>query len=95
MVLIVNDDKHYFMYVLLTKLNTLYCGYTDDVEKRFEKHLSGHGAKYTKSHKPVKIVYQQKYNTKSEAMKAEYKFKNLPKDKKYAVINGYLTLDEL
>ena len=79
----------------MTKFNTLYCGYTDNVEKRFEKHLSGHGAKYTKSHKPLKIVYQQKYPTKSAAMKAEIKFKRLPKDKKNAVINGYLTLDEL
>ena len=90
-----NDEKPYYIYVLLTKFNTLYCGYTDNVEKRFEKHLSGHGAKYTKSHKPLKIVYQQKYPTKSAAMKAEIKFKRLPKDKKNAVINGYLTLDEL
>ncbi len=88
-------DKPYFMYVLLTQNYTLYCGYTDDVEKRFQKHLSGEGAKYTKAHKPVSVIFKKQYSTKSEAMKAEYKFKKLSKDKKEAVINGYLTLDDL
>lgn len=88
-------NKPYFMYVLLTESNTLYCGYTDDVEKRFEKHLLGEGAKYTKSHKPIKIVFKKQYETKSEAMKAECKFKSLTKDKKIAVVEGYLILDEL
>ncbi len=87
--------KKYYIYVLLTEQNTYYCGYTDDVEKRFEKHKMGLGAKYTKSHKPVKIVYQEGFETKSEAMKAEYKFKNLQRTQKLDVINGYLTLAEL
>lgn len=87
--------KKYYIYVLLTEQNTYYCGYTDDVERRFEKHKLGLGAKYTKSHKPVKIVYKESFETKSEAMKAEYKFKNLRKKQKLEVINGYLTLAEL
>ena len=83
------------MYVLLTESNTLYCGYTDNVEKRFEKHKNGLGAKYTKSHKPVKIVYTKKFSSKQDAMKAEFKFKSLPKIKKQKIIDGYLTLEEL
>ena len=90
-----NSEKPYYIYVLLTEDNSLYCGYTDDVEKRFEKHKAGLGAKYTKSHKPKEIVFRQKFSTKSDAMKAECKFKNLSKDKKLDVIRGYLTLDEL
>ena len=59
-------DKKFFVYILLTERNTYYCGYTDDVEKRFQLHLSGKGAKYTRANKPVKIVYQQEFSTKEE-----------------------------
>ena len=88
-------NKPYFMYVLLTEDDYLYCGYTDDVEKRFEKHKTGLGAKYTKSHKPKEIVFTQQFSTKSDAMKAEYKFKKLNRKIKLDIIKGYLTLDEL
>ncbi len=80
-------DKKYYIYILLTEQNTLYCGYTDDVEKRFQTHLAGKGAKYTRSHKPVKIVYQQEFNTKSEAMKEERRIKRLSHKDKLELIN--------
>lgn len=80
-------DKKYYIYILLTEQNTLYCGYTDDVEKRFQTHLAGKGAKYTRSHKPVKIVYQQEFNTKSEAMKEERRIKKLSHKDKLELIN--------
>ena len=80
-------DKKYYIYILLTEQNTLYCGYTDDVEKRFQTHLAGKGAKYTRSHKPVKIVYQQEFNTKSEAMKEERRIKRLSHQDKLELIN--------
>jgi len=69
------SGKH-FVYMLLTERNTLYCGYTDDVEKRFKQHLSGKGAKYTRANKPVKIVYTKEFPSKSEALKEEYRIKN-------------------
>ena len=90
-----SNDKHYYIYVLLTENNTYYCGYTDDVNKRFEKHKQGIGAKYTKSHKPLKVVYSKEFKTKSEAMKAESKFKALRRFQKDDIIKGYLTLEEL
>ncbi len=67
----------YYTYMLLTENNTFYCGYTDDVEKRFQKHLSGKGAKYTRANKPVKIVYKQEFENKSDAMKEEARLKKL------------------
>lgn len=70
-------EKKYYVYILLTKDENLYCGYTDDVEKRFKAHLEGKGAKYTRSHKPEKIVYQACFDTKSEAMKEECRIKKL------------------
>ena len=75
-------EKKYYTYVILTKDNTLYCGYTDDVEKRFETHMSGKGAKYTRAHKPLKLIYSACFDTKSEAMKEEYRIKHLKKAEK-------------
>lgn len=75
-------DKKYYTYVLLTENNTLYCGYTDDVEKRFEKHKSGKGAKYTRANKPVKIIFTAEFGTKSEAMKEECRIKSLSREDK-------------
>ena len=75
-------EKKYYVYMLLTERNTLYCGYTDDVEKRFKAPLEGHGAKYTRANKPVKIVWQKEFNTKSEAQKEEYRIKRLPRAEK-------------
>lgn len=80
-------DKKYYTYILLIENNSLYCGYTDDVEKRFQAHLSGKGAKYTRAHKPLKIVYTKEFNTKSEAMKEEYRIKNLSHSEKLKLIN--------
>lgn len=82
------SDKH-FVYMLLTENNTLYCGYTDDVEKRFKEHLCGKGAKYTRANKPVKIVYQKEFETKSQALKEEYRIKHtLSREQKLALINS-------
>lgn len=82
------SEKH-FVYILLTQNNTLYCGYTDNVEKRFNEHFSGKGAKYTKANKPVKVVYQKEFLTKSEALKEEYRIKHkLTKAQKLELINS-------
>lgn len=80
--------KRHFVYILLTKSDTLYCGYACDVEKRFQAHLEGKGAKYTKSHKPIKIVWQKEFPTKEEALKEEYRIKHkLTRKQKLELIN--------
>ena len=70
-------DKKYYTYIILTEKNTFYCGYTDDVKKRFQAHLEGKGAKYTRANKPIKVVYKKEFNTKSDAMKEEARIKKL------------------
>ncbi len=81
-------EKHY-VYILQTEHNTLYCGYSDDVEKRFQQHLNGKGAKYTKANKPVKILYIKEFPTKSEALKEEYRIKHkLTREQKLALIES-------
>ena len=80
------EEKHY-VYILETERGTLYCGYTNNVERRFKAHLAGKGAKYTKANKPTKIVYTKEYQTKSEALKEELRIKKLSKDKKLELIS--------
>lgn len=81
--------KKYYTYVILTQDDTLYCGYTDDVEKRFQAHLSGKGAKYTRAHKPLKIVYQACFDTKVEAQKEERRIKKMTREKKLELIETF------
>lgn len=69
------SDK-WFAYVLLCNNNSFYRGYTNDLDKRLELHQSGKGAKYTRMHKPIKIIYSEEFSTKEEAMKRECYFKS-------------------
>lgn len=80
-------DGFYF-YVLYCADNTLYGGFTTNVEKRFEAHEKGQGAKYTKLAKrhPLKLVYWEGFETKSAALKAEYAFKHQPRAKKLSYL---------
>lgn len=67
---------------------TLYTGYTTSLEKRLEAHnTSKVGAKYTKTRRPVVLVYSKAYNTKSEAMSQEYQLKHLTKLEKEALLS--------
>lgn len=81
-------QKKYYTYIILTEKNTLYCGYTDDVEKRFQAHLEGKGAKYTRANKPIKIVYQKEFGSKSEAMKEEARIKKLTHREKLVLLEN-------
>lgn len=83
-------DKVYYTYMLLTERNTYYCGYTDDIKKRYIKHTSGLGAKYTRANKPVKIAYLEKFKTKSEAMKEECRIKKLSRYDKDKLVEGFV-----
>lgn len=80
------EDKKFYTYVLLTETNTLYCGYTDDVEKRFELHKSGLGAKYTRANKPVKILYTACFDTKIGAQQHERFIKSMSRKDKLEFI---------
>ncbi len=83
----------YFVYMLETTRGTIYTGITTDVSRRFKEHQDGilkHGAKYTNANKPVKILYTESYDTKSEAMKEEYRIKHLTRAKKLEMISDKL-----
>jgi putative endonuclease len=75
-------EKKFFTYILLTVNNKLYCGYTDNLGKRFNTHLVGTASKFTRANKPVKYVYINSHSTKQEAMREENKIKRLSRKKK-------------
>lgn len=75
------QTKHYF-YVLECKDESYYAGYTNNLNKRLAVHNSGKGAKYTKSRLPVVLLWHEEYETKIEAMKKEYWFKQLSRRQK-------------
>jgi putative endonuclease len=77
----------FFVYFLKCRDDTLYCGYTNALMKRVEAHNKGKGAKYTLKRRPVKLVYYETFETKSEAMKREYALKQLSRSEKENIIS--------
>ncbi len=75
-----------YTYIVECKDGSLYTGWTNHLEKRIQAHNEGNGAKYTKSRRPVKLVYFEEYETKEEAMKREYAIKQLTKKRKDQLI---------
>ena len=76
----------FYVYVLECSDGTLYTGYTNNLKHRLYVHNSGKGAKYTKIRRPVELVYQETYTTKSEALKREYEIKTYTRQQKLKMI---------
>lgn len=79
-------NKHY-VYILQCKDDSLYTGYTVNIDERIKLHEEGKGAKYTRGRGPFHLVYQESFATKSEAMQREYEIKTWSRAKKLALIN--------
>lgn len=77
----------WFVYILKCSDGSFYTGITNNLEKRFSEHKKGLGGRYTRSHKPIKIIYSERFLTKSEALKQESKIKSWNRAKKVKVLN--------
>ena len=80
----------HFVYLLRCADDTLYCGYTTDVAERVKTHngeTKKIGAKYTRGRRPVVLVYQESFKTRSEAMKREAEIKKLSREEKDIIID--------
>ena len=77
-----------YTYMLRCKDGTLYTGWTNDIKRRIKMHNSGKGAKYTKSRRPVKLVYWEEFPTREEAMKRECAIKRMGKKEKERLVAG-------
>jgi putative endonuclease len=80
------NNEHYF-YVLTCRDGSYYGGYTNNLERRLKLHNEGKGAKYTRGRGPVSLTFAKEFDTKEEAMKAEYRFKQLTRLKKEQFLN--------
>ena len=78
--------KCWFLYVIECADGSLYTGIALDPEARFQLHLCGKGARYTRSHPPLRLVLTQPHPTRSSALKAEYQFKQLPAAEKRRLV---------
>ena len=77
----------WFLYVVQCSDGSLYTGVTTDIERRLREHNgSKRGAKYTRSRRPVKLVYSRLCHDKREAMREEYQFKSLSRKQKLKLI---------
>lgn len=72
----------WYVYILLCADNSLYTGITNDIDKRLADHKAGIGGAYTRSHKPVKILYTEQASSRSDALKRELEIKSWTRKKK-------------
>ena len=82
------NDGVWYLYILRCRSGELYTGITVDVEKRFQAHCAGKGAKYTRGRGPLELVYRECCGTHSEALKREYYIKSLSRQEKENLINS-------
>ena len=79
-------EKTWKLYILRCGDGSLYTGITTDVERRFQEHQSGKGAKYTRGRGPLELVYCEECPDKSAALKRELEIKALPREQKLKFI---------
>lgn len=77
-----------FVYILECADGTLYTGWTNCLEKRLAAHNSGRGAKYTRSRRPVRLVYWEEVPDRSVALSREAAIKALSRKEKLLLISG-------
>ena len=75
-----------YTYLLRCADGTLYCGWTDNLEKRLAAHNSGKASKYTRSRLPAELVYYEVFDTRQEAMSREARIKRLSRREKLNLI---------
>ena len=82
-------EKKNYTYMVRCRDNSLYTGWSNDLEHRVKMHNSGKGAKYTMTRLPVELVYYEEWETKTEAMQREAAIKKLNKAKKEELVKEF------
>ncbi|GEM77992.1 GIY-YIG nuclease family protein [Vibrio superstes] len=80
--------SEWFVYLIRNRHNALYCGVTNDLERRFSQHANGTGAKALKGKGPLTLEWSTNVENKSQALKLEYKIKQLSKQRKERLVAG-------
>ena len=77
-----------YIYIVECADGTWYTGWTTDPDRRVHMHNTGKGAKYTRSRRPVRLIYTEEYETSVEAQRREYEIKHLTRAQKEAIVRG-------
>ena len=85
-------EQPWFLYILECGDKTLYTGISNNVEKRFKNHCAGKGARYTKTHLPLKLMYVEKCKNRHDAILREIVVKKLSRLKKLMLISQSLEI---
>ena len=86
-------DREWFFYMLRCKDDSIYSGIALDVADRLKKHNNGTGARYTAVHRPAVLIYWERFNSISEAMRRETQVKKLPRSKKEQLAWRFFDMD--
>lgn len=81
-----------YTYILHCADDTYYTGWTNDISGRLQAHNSGKGAKYTRTRGPVKLVYCEAFETRSQAQQQEYQIKQMSRLQKERLIRAFQSL---
>jgi putative endonuclease len=80
------DPLAHHVYVLRCADDTLYTGYTTDVQRRVDEHNEGQAAKYTRGRTPVELVHQETFETRSAATSREAEIKAMTREEKLGLV---------
>lgn len=96
LVKVVEDEKRWCVYMILTHQQALYTGITTDLERRFQQHLdmfngvaNSRGAKFFRAHKPLAVRYKASFSNRSDASRHEYYLKQLTKKQKMVLVESH------
>jgi len=78
----------FFLYILLCRGGSFYCGSTNDIENRLKEHASGEAALWTRMRRPVRLVYYEKYASLVDARHREKQLKGWTREKKLNLVTG-------
>ena len=78
----------FWVYLLRCSNGTYYVGHTDNISRGLREHNAGCGAEYTKKYRPVNMVFEEPFESESDATKREKQIKRWSHAKKTALIEG-------
>ena len=85
-----NPPTHAYVYILRCSDDSLYTGWTTNLERRLSEHNTGRGGRYTRIHRPVEMVFTEEHPTRSTAMQREAAIKRWSRSRKLTLIEGHL-----
>lgn len=86
--MLIPEQDSFYVYIVECCDQSYYTGWTINLKKRILTHQSGKGAKYTRAHAPVKLVYYEEYSNKTDAMSREYQIKQLSRIEKECLVKA-------